>query len=251
MPSSDGDVQRGLNSSGDRATSHGLAVLFGDIARTLQDETSLDDTLHAIVKSAVASIEGADYAAITLVTGAGKLSTPAASDPIAVQVDRVQYETQQGPCLSAIGEQATFRADDLRTEDRWPLFTGRAVELGVLSMLCLQLYVRERELGALNLYSTAVDAFTAGDEDTGLLFATHAAVALIGAQHEHHLHRQQINADLIGQAKGILMERHQLTADNAFRLLAKASQNTNRRLADIAFDVASTGQEPSDTRIGN
>lgn len=59
-------------------------------------------------------------------------------------------------------------------------------------------------------------------------------------------HRQHVNADLIGQAKGVLMERHKITADRAFRLLARASQNINRRLADIAFSVTSSGQEPDD-----
>lgn len=78
----------------------------------------------------------------------------------------------------------------------------------------------------------------------GLLFATHAAIALVGAQHEHHLKGPQLNADLIGQAKGILMERHEITAAGAFQLLARASQNTNRRLADIAFAVTRTGEEP-------
>ena len=173
------------------------------------------------------------------------MSTPASTDDLVVEIDRVQYETKQGPCLSAIRDDTTVRAGDLRQDGRWPKFSQRAVDLGVLSMLAFQLYVRERDLGALNLYSKSVDAFTDADEDTGLLFATHAAIALVGAQHEHHLTSARLNADLIGQAKGILMERHKITASNAFHLLARASQNTNRRLTDIAFAVTSTGLEPA------
>lgn len=224
-----------------------MAVQFSDIARTLQAETGLDATLQAIVDSAVSNIKGADYAGITLVTGSGKLSTPVSTDDLVVQIDRIQYQTKQGPCLSAISEEATVRADDLRVETRWPEFAGRAVDLGVKSMLAFQLYVRERDLGALNLFSRSVNVFTAADEDTGLLFATHAAIALVGSQHEHHLHRRQITADLIGQAKGILMERHKLTAAGAFELLARASQGSNRTVADIAYDLTSSGQQPQDT----
>jgi AmiR/NasT family two-component response regulator len=47
--------------------------------------------------------------------------------------------------------------------------------------------------------------------------------------------------DLIGQAKGILMERHRLTADQAFRLLVKASQRTNTKLAEIAVRLTESG----------
>lgn len=243
--SEDQDVQQqGLNSSGDRPE-HTLAVQFGEIARTLQAETSLDATLQAVVESAVSNIAGADYAGITLVTGGGMVSTPASTNDLVIEIDRIQYETKQGPCLSAISDVTTVRANDLREDPRWPKFSQRALDLGVRSMLAFQLYVRERDLGALNLYSTSVDAFTDIDEDTGLLFATHAAIALVGAQHEHHLEGGRLNSDLIGQAKGILMERHKITAAGAFQLLARASQNTNRRLADVALAVTTTGQEPS------
>lgn len=240
----------GLTSSGDHPV-RTLAVQFSEIARTLQAETSLDATLQAIVESAVSNIDSADYAGITLVSGDGRLTTPVSTDDLVVRIDQVQYETNQGPCLSSISEQATVRADDLREETRWPKFAGRSVQLGVLSMMAFQLYVRERDLGALNLYSRSVNVFTDADEATGLLFATHAAIALIGAQHEHHLHRQQLTADLIGQAKGILMERHKLTAAGAFQLLARASQNSNQRLADIAHTVTTTGQEPKDRTGSN
>lgn len=238
-------VEHGLTSSGERPE-QSLAAHFSEIARTLQAETSLDTTLQAIVRSARDNIDGVDYAGITLVSGDGQVSTPASTDNLVVEIDRIQYRTKQGPCLSAITTETTVRSDDLRTDARWPNFAGSAVELGVVSMMAFQLYVRERDLGALNLYSTRANAFKDADETTGLLFATHAAIALVGAQHEHHLRRGQLTADLIGQAKGILMERHKITAVTAFQILTRASQQSNRRLADIAHDLTATGQEPSD-----
>jgi ANTAR domain len=45
----------------------------------------------------------------------------------------------------------------------------------------------------------------------------------------------------IGVAMGVLMNRHKISRSQAFDLLRVASQNTNRKLADIAFDVADTG----------
>ena len=68
-----------------------------------------------------------------------------------------------------------------------------------------------------------------------------AAVALAGAQHEEHLRRAVRSRDLIGQAKGILMEGCELTADQAFRVLARVSQQTNRKLVDVADELTRTG----------
>lgn len=85
------------------------------------------------------------------------VGTPASTDDLVIQIDRIQYETRQGPCLSAISEESTVRANDLRGDTRWPKFAQRAVDLGVMSMVAFQLYVRERDLGALNLYSKSVD----------------------------------------------------------------------------------------------
>jgi len=129
-------------------------------------------------------------------------------------------------------------------EDRWPDFTRRALDLGIRSMLSFQLYVAEDTLGALNLYSDQAAAFTDESENIGLLFAAHAALAMAGARNHDDLTRALSMRDLIGQAKGILMERHRLTADQAFALLVRASQRTNTKLTDIARNLADTGSLP-------
>jgi GAF domain-containing protein len=243
-------AQRGLGSTG-RPVASGPARQFSELARSLQAEPDLDQTLRSIVTAAVVNVDGADLAGITLVTKGGTLSTPAASDPLVEVIDRLQYEVRQGPCLSSAWDRLTVRADDLRTETRWPAFARRAAELGVLSMLSIQLYVRDEELGALNLYSRTANRFDAEDEDTGLLFASHAAIAMVGAQHETDLTAALVSRDVIGQAKGILMERYRITALAAFGVLVRASQQSNRKLCDIAETLAATGvielQPGSDT----
>ncbi len=120
------------------------------------------------MRAAVENIDGADFAGITLVNRDGTLSTPAASNELVVSIDRLQYDVRQGPCLSSAWEKLTVRSDDLRTEQRWPEFGRRAADLGVLSMLSLQLYVRDEDMGALNLYSRSADGFTVDDENTGV-----------------------------------------------------------------------------------
>ena len=244
-PGGQGQPSRSYTGHGD---THGLAHILSDLARSLQNEHSLNDTLHGIVVAAVQTVPGSQYAGLTVVEARRAVETQAATDELVHKVDQAQYETGQGPCLDAVYEQHTVRLTDTASEDRWPLFTRRAAELGIRSMLSFQLYVTQGNLGALNLYSAHRDAFDDESEDVGLLFAAHAAVAMAGARRNEHLARALSMRDLIGQAKGILMERHKLTADQAFALLVRASQRTNIKLGDIAGSLTQTGELPRSPR---
>src|SRR3954451_14923579 len=108
-------------------------------------------------------------------------------------------------------------------------------------MMCFQLFVMGDQLGALNLYSRTPRAFDAESEEIGLVFASHAAVALAGAEHEENLRAGMLTRDLIGQAKGILMAPHPLTAAQSHDVLARATPVIKRKLVDIAVELTDTG----------
>ncbi|MBM9465663.1 GAF and ANTAR domain-containing protein [Nakamurella leprariae] len=236
--------QRGRDSHGEDPR-QSLAEQLSEVARSLQAEPDLHRTLQGIVDSAVANVDNAQYAGITTVKGRD-MATPAFTDELVEQVDRVQYETGQGPCLDAIRTNATLRSENLRHDERWPEFGAKAADLGVRSMLSVQLYVDEHDLGALNLYSWQVGAFGDDDEQVGLLLASPAAIAMVGgAEQQDNLRTALVNRDMIGQAKGILMERHKITASHAFELLRQVSQDTNRKLHEIARRLTETGENPS------
>ena len=145
------------------------------------------------------------------------------TDDVVREIDRRQYADREGPCLDALWEQPTVRMNDSEAEQRWPRFTTEIRDLGIRTMCCFQLFTERDTLGALNLYAGAVDGFPDDAEQVGQLFATHAAVALADAQKIEQLERAVDSRDVIGQAKGILMERYKITADQAFRLLVSAS----------------------------
>ncbi len=135
---------------------------------------------------------------------------------------------------------------DLGAESRWPQFTAAAVEAGIGAMLCFPLFVAEATLGALNLYASRTGAFDAHARFTGLIVATHAAVAITGARQEETLTAALAHRDIIGQAKGIVMERFHLDAPRAFALLARLSQTENIKLRDIAEQlVADIAEAPA------
>jgi transcriptional regulator with GAF, ATPase, and Fis domain len=216
--------------------------MLSEVARSLQDEPTVQRTLDAIASAAVGTVPGARHAGLMVVRGRRHIDTRAGTGTVVQEVDRAQYDTGQGPCLSAIYDQRTVRVSDLAADGRWPEFARRACALGVRSMLSFQLFVEHDNLGALNLYSEFVDAFTDESEHVGLLFAAHAAVAMSDAQQHEQLDRAAAVRDLIGQAKGILMERHRLTADQAFMTLVRVSQSTNTKLVDVARHLTDTGE---------
>jgi len=242
------DQPREGGTLGQPSRSHGetkvneLAETLSDLARSLHNEPNLEHTLQGITQAAVVSVPGARYAGISEVRGRRTIVTRAATAEVVTAIDRLQYSTGQGPCVDAIYERSALRLPDMVTEPRWPEFVGRTVAMGIRGMLSFQLYVVHDNLGALNLYSDAPDAFTDESEYVGLLFASHAAVALIGAQQRQNKDQALLMRDLIGQAKGILMERHRLTADQAFHLMVEASQRTNTKLAEIAQRLTESGE---------
>ncbi|NUT95176.1 MAG: GAF and ANTAR domain-containing protein [Saccharothrix sp.] len=221
-----------------------LATRLTGIARMLQGQSGEQETMDAITRAAVGTVPGAEHAGIMTVLGRREVRTVATTGELPCEVDQAQFDVGEGPCLRALFDEKVVSVPDLARDPRWPAFSARAVELAVGSMLSFQLFVQDDDLGALNLYALDAHAFGDESEHVGGLFAGHAAIALATAQQRDHFGEAVRTRDLIGQAKGILMERHKLTADQAFAVLARASQLTNTKLRDIAEQLTRTGELP-------
>lgn len=238
---------RGQPSAQDTGSALGhdqLATTFSELARTLEHSEDPEATLEQIVQAAVQLIPGVDEGSISVVLGRRRMTSQAPSGELARVVDGIQDEVGQGPCLDACYEHETVRVADLASETRWPEFSSRAVAAGAAGMLSFQLFVEGDDLGALNLYSRQAGGFDDDSEHVGLLFASHAAIAYAGARRQAGMVRSVATRQLIGQAEGILMERHKISGDQAFALLAKASQHHNVKLRDLAEQLVNSGVLP-------
>lgn len=235
---------RGQPSAGDSGSAAGqdqLAVEFSVLARALQQQEDPHDTLVEIVRSAVRLIPGCDEGSISVVLSRRQVMSEAASGELPRAVDALQEQVQQGPCLDAAYQQETVRVPDMASEQRWPRFAEKALQAGAAGMLSFQLYVEGDNMGALNLYSRKAGAFDDESEHVGLLFAAHAAVAYAAVCTQAGLARSVETRQLIGQAQGILIERYKITPDEAFALLIRASQDSNRKLREIAERLVHSG----------
>ena len=227
---------------------HDLGDRFAAVAREFGEHVTEVATLDHAVLVAKEIIDGCDHAGVTLVHARRPVETAAATGEIAIRADQLQYELGEGPCLDSARNQVVTLSADLLTETRWPRWAPTAsAELGVRSILCFQLFTSQNSYGALNLYSERPDAFGVDDQAVGMALAAHVAVALAATRAIESRDLAIARRTIIGQAEGILMERFTLDADQAFSVLRRVSQDSQRKLYEVAADLVRTGELPSDT----
>jgi GAF domain-containing protein len=210
-----------------------LAEVLGDLAVDMQSHKHSDAVLRIIVAAAIDVVPGASWAGISRVHRRTVIAE-VPSDPIVAELDQLQTKLGDGPALSALHDRHTLFIKDLTEETRWPDFVAAATRLGVRCMLSFRLSVIGESFGTLNLYGAAPESLTQDSIATGEILAQHAAVALADASAEEQMHSALASRDVIGQAKGILMHRDNLTGHQAFAVLTRASQETNVKLVDVA-----------------
>jgi GAF domain-containing protein len=219
---------------------------FARLGRMKIGETDVNGVLEEVAHLAKRTIPGADEVSVTLITDKDA-HTAAYTGELALNLDEWQYGYGYGPCIDASAAPATLSLPDMATEDRWPDWAAKAQKAGAGSSLSIGLPIHEEVTGALNIYATEAHAFDADAIVLGQTFAGYAAVALANA----HLYdtqaslAQQMQAAMqsravIEQAKGIIMGSRRCSADEAFTILSKLSQDTNRKLREVATALVAT-----------
>ncbi|TVR36549.1 MAG: ANTAR domain-containing protein [Nitriliruptor sp.] len=225
-------------------TENELLEQLAEIAHRLSETESLDELLQLIVDLGESYLDGCDGVSLMLIGKNRTISTPAYTSQVVYESDLAQYQADEGPCLDVLRDHAVYLIDDLETEHRWPAYRALALKLGVRSMLSYRLHAKGQTYGGLDFYSKRPHVYSPSSRAIGQVFASHAGVALKGAITEAGLERAIASRDIIGQAKGILIERRHLTTADAFAKLAELSQRHNIRVREIAEQIVTTGEIP-------
>lgn len=214
-----------------------------ELAALLLSTESFDDLLRGVAQLSVQLVEGAATASITLAER-GRVITVAAADPIATHIDEHQYERGTGPCLDALRTASVVHVADLRSERRWPGFDTVMLGHGMTGAFAVPLMVRDGAAGVLNLYASADGGFGERDQQVAQVLAAHAAVALTAALRTYdqvsltdNLRIALSSRSVIDQAIGIVMGRERCSADEAFDVLRKVSQQRNTKLRHVATEL--------------
>jgi GAF domain-containing protein len=220
-----------------------LTLVRADLAAELDHDATPEELLDQVVHVAVRVVPGADDAGICLVSDTG-LHTVAAVGDTAIAADDIQRALGIGPSQDVVNEQRTLRIADLLTDPRWSEFGLQAAEVGVRSVLACPLPMPRKRAGVLTLYADKPNAFDAAAELVVPVFAARAAIAAAYADKVTNLNRAIESRQVIGQATGILMERHRLSPKQAFDTMVTASQEAHLKLRELALRINETGEDP-------
>jgi GAF domain-containing protein len=221
-----------------------LSRAIAAAARELRGEIGSQHTLERGLKLAIDLIDGAEHAGVSLMHR-GRLDSPACSADVVRLVDELQQRHGEGPCVDAILEEEAVHSADLATDERWPRWGPEtARETGFRSMMSFRMFTAQDRVGALTLYSAEPGAFGPDDLEQGLSLAAHLALAYVAAHEIEHLHVALDTRLVIGKAVGILMERFDLDEDRAWEVLKRVSQDSNRKLRDVARELVLTRTLP-------
>jgi len=224
------------------AVGHRRLAAFAMMAKQMV-QPDVEATLSAVVGEAK-GLKLGDAVGVLLVEGRS-ITAAAASEPDVERANQLQLQCGEGPGVDTIMRRRNLIADDLRLEDDWERWGPQATRLGWLSVLSVRISDGET-FGALNLYSRQSSGFDSNDLGVAEAFALHAAVAVTVARERSSLAKAVAARHLIGQAQGILMERYQLDAEQAFSVLRRYSSHCNRKLRDVAADLVQHRQLPQE-----
>ncbi|MET8045713.1 GAF and ANTAR domain-containing protein [Micromonospora sp. NPDC005215] len=227
------------------------ADALAELGRIRLDEITLDDMLHRVATLANRSVPGARDVSVTLVRGRAGW-TAAFTSGLARELDEWQYEQQRGPCLDASVSGGTVLVPDMAVEQRWPEWAQRARTAGVGSSLSIGLPIQQSLVGTLNVYGGSANAFDPQAITVAEHFGAYAAVALANAHTydnaatlAEQMREAMRNRAVIEQAKGIIMGERRCSPEAAFALLTKISQDTNRKVRDVAAALVARAVQSS------
>jgi hypothetical protein len=210
-----------------------LAEALTVAAQQLHDTITPQSTMRAAVRLAVHVLPGAEHAGISVMERPQLRSTVAWTDEVVRSAESGHPGREQDPYWEGL-----WTAPVLRVEDSEAGGGGTVLsELGLRSALSLRLRADRRRLTVLTAYARKPRAFDEAGVRIGRLFTAHVRLALDSATVREQLTEAMRTRDLIGQATGILMERMDMDAAEAFESLVKASQRENIKLRDLARRV--------------
>jgi len=222
---------------------------LAELSTFLVSDESAADTLTRVASLAVEAVPPAMFAGITMMVD-DQVSTQVFTDPTCPQIDQAQYESGHGPCLESFRHGSVIVVESMASDDRWPEFASAAMEHGVRSTLSLPMLSDERAVGALNFYAGVDRGFGQAEAATGQLFAAQATVVVLNVQaywgarlKSEHLEQALASREVIDIAKGIVMNVMGCSPDEAFGVLVKQSQQENRKLRDVAAEIAARARQ--------
>jgi GAF domain-containing protein len=211
-------------------------------------QQTLNADLERLVRLAAHVIPQTSGASISMLVDGGA-ATMATTDQVTLELDLVQYDNSEGPCLTALGG-PIVRIGYIPRDERFPHFAIGAADRRVLSSLSIPVQHDGNIVGSLNLYSHQPNGFDTTSEDTAMVFAAEAAVAIVNSTLYEQAHKIRGNlqeahdqAAHVSRAQGVLMGMHQVSAAQAEALIRSAADSSGEGPLQAAQRILAAASE--------
>jgi GAF domain-containing protein len=230
-----------------------LIHIIREFAGAILNPYDPQDLLHRLTVSSVELLDAAG-SGIMLEDENGTLAFAAASEDRIMDIELHQQRASEGACVEAFADNSLVVVDDIQAEaERWPRYAQRAHVNGVGAVIGVPMNAFGRTIGVINIYREAPTVWT--DEDVsaaeimaamGAGYVVHATELRAQIDLTEQLQAAIDSRDIIGQAKGVIMTRLSVDADEAFSLLRKLSQERNTKLRKVARQVVEGSADPTE-----
>lgn len=215
----------------------GLARAQSRLGRALRQEHSPEHAWQEIAANATEIVPGTQCAGMIVIRRGHSLHSAAYTGDLALQVDLAHAETGEGPCLTTDEPDTVHVIGDMSREERWPRFTRSALDLGVASMVSCGVHSEPGWRSVLNVYAPRPGVFDSANAQLLAAYAAFASHALASAADVGTLKQAMVTRQTIGEATGILMERHQLSSREALDALLEMARGQGVALWAVAGEL--------------
>src|SRR5215207_7880640 len=219
--------------------SEDLVNSLRQLAEVLQTQRTLGVALASIAEAATVSVPGCDAATIAISIG-GRPATAAMTGIVALELDMVQYDTDNGPCLTSFRTASTLRLDLYEHGEAFPHVAMAAQRMGVRAVLSVPATWGGETIATLNLYSRT-DPFDESAETVAAVLAAQVAIAVSRSADfaasravAEEAQRRTDDQSQISLATGLLISSQNCTREQAEGLLRQASAEDEQTILQIA-----------------
>ena len=222
---------------------------FAELALMVVDDNPPEPTLRRVAELAKQTLDGVEEVSLTVVED-GRARSVVFTGALAVDLDERQYELGFGPCLDAAKTGQTIIVDSQEDDGPYREFARVAGRAGVRHIVSVGMPLGQSCIGGLNIYRTGDAPYSSAFLEYAHVFAGHAAVAVANitshakaVNEATHLRKAMESRAVIEQAKGVIMARDKCTAQEAFDILTRISQQQNVKLRDLAHGIIDAAQK--------
>jgi len=223
-------------------SSDNLVKTLHELAEVLQTQRTLGGALAGIAEAATTSVPGCDAATIAI-SIEGRPATAATTARVALELDMVQYDTDEGPCLTSFRDMTSMRLDVSDPDDAFPHFALAAQSRGIRGVLSVPATWGGDIVATLNLYSRT-GTFDESAVTVAEVLAAQVAIAVSRSPEfaaaravVEEAQRNAEDAAEVNVATGLLMVSQACTAEQADGLLREAAEHDEQTILQIAHRI--------------